>query len=216
MAPKRKWNSARKAWTHEQARMVICIWCGKKKPCVRVMSNAVQCMVENRLGTNCTNDPRLPSGICTSCRRGLQGNSRHVLHPPINPRTYIYDHPTRTSPHKEESCYICSLAKMNAVEAQAQKVPAKQQDISRKSCPECYLPVSEESNHKCISPALSSIETTDPVDGKSEEEQAARLVRQKLMSEASTSRGKEYGTVTLATGEFLSDLECPHLRLVSM
>ena len=67
-------------------------------------------------------------------------------------------------------------------------------------CPECYLSVSGEEHHKCTPAVLPSIEMTDSDGGKSDEQQAAHVVRQKLVSEASTSSGKQYGTLTLATG----------------
>ena len=66
-------------------------------------------------------------------------------------------------------------------------------------CSDCYLPISDETEHKCVPAVLPSIEIVTSLSGKSEEEQAAKIVRQKLVSEASTSRGHKYGTVTLAT-----------------
>ena len=156
-------------------------------------------------GINCTDDPRLPSGICTTCRKALQGgNSRHVLPPPINLRTLIYDHPTRASPHKTESCYVCCLAKMDIIAAQEMLKTASNSSNSAqapgKLCEECYLPISEETGHKCIPAVLPSIEKIDSASGKSDEQQAAQVVRKMLVSEASSKRGEKYGNVTLATG----------------
>ena len=130
------------------------------------------------------------------------GNSRHVLPLPINLRTLIYDHPTRASPHKTDSCYVCCLAKMDIITAR-KMLNAPTSDSSEapgKLCPECYLSISEGIKHKCAPAVLPSIEQLDSVSGKSEEQQAAQVVRQKLVSEASTSRGEQYGTLTLATG----------------
>ena len=154
-------------------------------------------------GINCINDdPRLPSGICSGCRKALQGNTTHVLPQPINLRTLIYDHPTRTSPHKAETCYICSLAKMDIIAAQKMYATPVNSNTSQvvlgKLCRECYLP--EGTEHKCTPAALPSIETIDSVSGKSDEEQAAKVIREKLVAEASTSRGQKYGNLTLATG----------------
>ena len=77
---------------------------------------------------------------------------------------------------------------------------SSQQESPGRLCPECYLSISEGSDHKCAPSALPSIEMIDSASGKSEEEQAANLVRKKLVSESSTKSGKEYGRLTLATG----------------
>ena len=50
MPPKPKWKVQKKALTHNEARKVLCMWCGKKKSCVQNMSSAVQTLVESRLG----------------------------------------------------------------------------------------------------------------------------------------------------------------------
>ena len=89
---------------------------------------------------------------------------------------------------------------MDIIAAQKMLPVDVQHESPGNMCPECYLSVSEQSPHKCTPSALPSIQMVDSVGGKSEEKQAAQLVRKKLVSEASTSRGKEYGTVTLETG----------------
>ena len=90
---------------------------------------------------------------------------------------------------------------MNVIQAQ-KYIPPKAKDQPNAPgnlCPDCYTSLQGGADHRCVPAAPVALQMME-VDEKSEEERAAKVVRQKLVTEASTSRGKEYGTLTLATG----------------
>lgn len=97
--PKVKKKCARKEkLTHDQCRMRICIWCGKKRPpgSVRPISQANLRLVSKHGGANLdpSSDDQLPKAMCTSCRLGLKeletpsANGRHQL-PPFFDYRYV-------------------------------------------------------------------------------------------------------------------------------
>ena len=68
-------------------------------------------------------------------------------------------HPSPTSPHDSDTCYVCNLVKRDAVAT------------------------------KLASPTKAT-----------DEQDAAKLIREKLMATATTWRGKDHGRITLQTG----------------
>ena len=76
---------------HEQCRAKLCILCVKKdqkKRKVGPISAAVRAKIVEHIPALVNDDPRLPNGICTSCRVAFNPSSRNVL-PPIYDYRYL-------------------------------------------------------------------------------------------------------------------------------
>ena len=140
--------------THDQCRQKICLICIKKKACVRPINPATHALINSHISglENYSFDPRLPNGICASCRQALQNpNKHHLLPEPQDYTKFTVNCPSPSSPHDDVTCYICKLARMNAVKKKqlASMVAAGKMAENVTLCHDCLGYRTEGAPHDC-------------------------------------------------------------------
>ena len=108
----------KKALNHENCRGKLCIICVEKKSC-RNISSTIRGLIIARHPRLNFDDPRIPNAICNNCRIGLQDRDQKTpgrnLPPPFDYEKLNVGHPTTSSPHIEELCYICNHVKRDVI-----------------------------------------------------------------------------------------------------
>ena len=136
-------SSDKKRFTHEQCRQKICVLCVTKKPSVGPIRGKVCDQIRNHIpGLDFKNDPRLPNGICSNCRQGLNGIKGHKLPAEASDYTkFTVNYPSPSSPHNDATCWVCKLGRMDIITARklalASKVAAGKIEGKLDLCPEC-------------------------------------------------------------------------------
>ena len=138
-----------KKLTHDQNRRNICVLCLLKKN-VRSISQLTGDLIKSHIpGLDFENDSRLPNGICDSCRKALQDSKRRHLLP--EPKDYTQFTVQSSSAHNEDTCRVCILGRMSAVDEKklASQIAAHKKVEKLSLCPKCLAYRAEGNSHDC-------------------------------------------------------------------
>ena len=203
-------SMGKEAFTHEDARDLICCCCGIRTTQKKRVTQNEQKLVQTYCKPNFDSTLReQPSGLCNSCRWYLYGcqrgeNWEEVSKP--DPRLkwdlYELEHGRfREAEHTPDSCQICVLAKWNPVaDPDPQKrymlqsrepVPEDKKHTSYKFCAHCYQHIGKGIPHPCT-PANAKKNLAKIISEMSENDQS-QVVAACTKNLASTS-GVEPGT----------------------
>ena len=203
-------SMGKEAFTHEDARDLICCCCGIRTTKKKRVTQNEQKLVQTYCKPNFDSTLReQPSGLCNYCRwylyacqRGERWEEVGREDPRLRWDVYELEHGRfREAEHTPDSCQICELAKWNPVaDPDPQKrymlqsrepVPEEKKQTSFKFCSHCYQHIGRGIPHPCT-PANAKKNLAKIISEMSEDDQG-QMVAACAKNLASTS-GVEQGT----------------------
>ena len=159
------------ARNHQESRKAVCIICLQKSD--GILSPTVKQRIVSIFSTDISfDDPKVPSGICTTCRVSLgqkakSSESDKVLLPELHDFSKIFvPRFLRSSPFSC-NCMICKIARSSSLRSKSTAHPlglkkkkrgrpsAPKEQAQQKQCPKCLTKVARGKHHSCTPTSLA-------------------------------------------------------------
>ena len=179
--------------THEECRRTVCFLCMKKcdRQVTEFMKERIKALFKQEIDFN---DPKVPSGICNSCRTNLQKRDSGQINAEL-PQLYDFQAIKIVRRTTDCSCLICQIgrSKFNHTHPSVSSVPSSSQQSSSQTqdrlCSLCLTVIRKGFPHQCTKAAkFDNLKKIVQTDSRAGEKLAASVIEQKVASPKGTKR----------------------------